>query len=356
MKKSFEPDYRNIEAAARNRAPARLPLYEHSISVVLMEKLMNRRFAALADGNAADKEEYFRSYCGFFARYGYDCPSFEGCITSILPDAGALYGHAEGAIKDMADFRRYPWDELTDRYFDRFTADFEALAKVLPAGMKAIGGVGNGVFETVQDLVGYMNLCFISADDPELYAALFARVGRLMSDIWNRFLTMPYSQAFCVMRMGDDLGYKNNSLLSVEDIKTHVIPAYRPVIAAVHSHGRPFLLHSCGCIFNVMDDLIGAGIDAKHSNEDEIAPFNVWVERYGERIGNFGGIDTDAVCRLDSARMEQYITQLLSKCEGHGGFAFSSGNSIPDYVPAENFVNMTRIVRRARGDDPDCIA
>ncbi|MDR1030283.1 MAG: hypothetical protein LBL76_05370 [Treponema sp.] len=47
--------------------------------------------------------------------------------------------------------------------------------------------------------------------------------------------------------------------------------------------GKPFLLHSCGCIFKVMDDLIAARIDAKHSNEDAIAP-------YGRRIGNFGGL------------------------------------------------------------------
>ncbi len=28
-----------------------------------------------------------------------------------------------------------------------------------------------------------------------------------------------------------------------------------------------FLLHSCGCIFEVMEDILATGIDAKHSNE-----------------------------------------------------------------------------------------
>lgn len=55
-----------------------------------------------------------------------------------------------------------------------------------------------------------------------------------------------------------------------------------------------------------MDDLItGAAIDAKHSNEDQIAPFPEWVVRYGDRIGNFGGIDTDAVCRLSADEMQR---------------------------------------------------
>lgn len=47
-----------------------------------------------------------------------------------------------------------------------------------------------------------------------------------------------------------------------------------------------------------MDDLIQTvGIDAKHSNEDKIAPFSTWIEKYGDRIGNFGGVDVDILCQ-----------------------------------------------------------
>ncbi len=34
----------------------------------------------------------------------------------------------------------------------------------------------------------------------------------------------------------------------------------------------------------------------------------------------------------------------------HGGFAFGSGNSIPEYVPADNFVMMNEIIRELRGE------
>ena len=47
----------------------------------------------------------------------------------------------------------------------------------------------------------------------------------------------------------------------------------------------------------VRDDLIGLGIDAKHSNEDAIAPFDEWITRYGDRIGLLGGIDVDILCQ-----------------------------------------------------------
>ncbi|MFA6736708.1 MAG: hypothetical protein WCR87_07305, partial [Saccharofermentanales bacterium] len=70
----------------------------------------------------------------------------------------------------------------------------------------------------------------------------------------------------------------------------------------------------------------------------------------GDRIGNFGGIDTDAVCRLSKTEMRTYIHDVIRKCKGHGGFAFGSGNSIPDYVPVEGFLNMVEIVREYRGE------
>lgn len=100
-----------------------------------------------------------------------------------------------------------------------------------------------------------------------------------------------------------------------------------------------------------MEDLIDAGIDAKHSNEDQIARFPEWAERYGSRIGNFGGIDTDAVCRLPEREMEAYIQDVVRRCRGFGGFAFGSGNSIPDYVPVEQYQCMVRCIRRLRGED-----
>lgn len=74
------------------------------------------------------------------------------------------------------------------------------------------------------------------------------------------------------------------------------------------------------------------------------------MERYGDRIGNFGGFDVDAVCRLDKKALREYIVEVLRKVEGHGGVAVGTGNSIPFYVPLENYLNMVEIVREYRGE------
>lgn len=348
--KTFTPDYNNILNAAKNIESKRLPLYEHNISDGRMELILNKKFNHLLSGDEKDINEYYKNYCDFFLQMGYDTVSFEQCIGPIMPGSGALGGHKDGVIKTREDFEKYPWDEIPTYFFDAYSKYFKALRNNLPVGMKAIGGPGNGIFECVQDIVGYTELCYISVDDPELYQDLFATVGRVNYKIWERFLK-EFSDIYCVCRFGDDLGFKSMTLLSSDDIRNHVIPNYKNIVELVHSYNKPFLLHSCGQLFDVMDDIINiAKIDAKHSNEDQIAPFPVWVEKYGDRIGNFGGIDTDAVCRLNKAEMKEYILNVINQCVGHGGFAFGSGNSIPDYVPVEGYLNMVETVREYRGD------
>ena len=45
-----------------------------------------------------------------------------------------------------------------------------------------------------------------------------------------------------------------------------------------------------------------------------------------------------------------YVLDCLEKVRGKGGIAFSSGNSIPDYVPTEGYLAMVDTVREWRGD------
>ena len=348
INKNFEPDYTHILNAAFNREASRLPLYEHNISISVMEKMLNVPFSQYADQTQKGLEEFYKYYCEFCRTSGYDAVTFECCIGGAMPGGGALGNHIEGVIKNREDFEKYPWNEIADIYFSMYSNHFDALEKVMPQGMKAVGGVGNGIFECVQEVVGYTELCYISQDDPELYRDLFKKVGETNLSIWKRFLAR-YSDLYAVCRFGDDLGFKNATLIPTEDIKQLVIPEYAAIINEVHKYQKPFLLHSCGCIFDVMDDIIGvAKIDAKHSNEDQIAPFSVWVEKYGDKIGNFGGIDVDVVCRGDRAELKEYITDVIKKCSGHGGFAFGTGNSIPDYMNIDGYTAMLEIVHDAR--------
>ena len=98
-----------------------------------------------------------------------------------------------------------------------------------------------------------------------------------------------------------------------------------------------------------MDDVIDVGIDAKHSNEDTIAPYEKWIELYGNRIGLFGGIDVDLLCQSSPEEVFDIVLERGSKYRQMAkGFALGSGNSIPDYVPPEGFLAMVKACQKIR--------
>jgi len=345
----FQPDYTRLTDAALNRSVNTFPLYDHCFDNGIIGQIMNKDMASLANSdNIADKKEYFRLYCNFHKKMGYDVVIYEQCAGWAMPGSGALGNHKPGVIKSFDDFNKYPWDEIPDKFFEMFSQNYRFLSEVMPHGMKAVGGVGNGVFECVQDVVGYMDLCYMKADDPDLYDAMFNKVGEMLFKIWSRFLK-EFGDAFCICRFGDDLGFKSETLISHDDIKELVIPQYKRIVDLVHSYNKPFLLHSCGQLFGVMDDIITlTGIDAKHSNEDAIAPFSDWVDRFGDRIGNFGGIDTDVICSDDEKYVREYTLDVLKSIDGKKGVALGTGNSVPGYVSVAGYLTMNQTIREYR--------
>ena len=212
----------------------------------------------------------------------------------------------------------------------------------MPDGMKAIGGVGNGVFEIVQDLVGYENLCIFSFEEPELYASLFEKVGQILYEIWQWFLKN-YSDVYCVCRFGDDLGYKSNTLLSHEDIRKHIIPQYARIVDLVHQYGRPFLLHSCGKIFAVMEDLIDAGVDILNPIQPcskDMNPVNL-RDTYRNGIVFHGGLDTQEILpKCSPEQVAEEVRKLIDVFKPEGNYIFAAAHNIQTDVSAENIDAM----------------
>jgi hypothetical protein len=335
------PDHRRLVDAVRNRRPDRLPLYEHNISPAIIAQVQGHDLPL-------QPEAWMERYAAFWRDQGYDTVTWECGVPSVMPGHGAILGGRPGPIRDRATFAAYPWHEWPVRWWERHGPDLERLSRHMPAGMRAVGGLGYGVFETAEDLVGYEPLCLMLADDPELVADLFARIGDLYVLLWQQLLAR-FGDLFCVCRMGDDLGFKTGTLVSPAAIRRLVLPQYRRIVAVAHGAGKPFLLHSCGCIFPVMDEIIGCGIDAKHSNEDQIAPFDRWIADYGGRIGLLGGIDLDHLCRRPPSELTGFIAGEARRFRAAtAGYALGSGNSIPDYVPVAGYLALIEAGRAVR--------
>jgi len=351
MKKtSFQPDYNNLLDVMRNHRPQRLPLYEHIIDVPFISKARGRDMG-LQGNQTADLDAYYEGLTGFWKDMTYDGFAYEAAICEILPGHGAIKGGRPGPIQNRTDFEKYPFEDIPRIFWGAYTPHLEAIRRVLPPGMKAYGGCGYGIFETSEDLVGYEYLCIMQYLEPDLFKDLYNRIGDLYVTLWSEMIRR-YDDIFVFYRMGDDLGFKTSTLLEPEAIRTHIIPQYKRVIRLVHNRGKKFLLHSCGNIFNVMEDLIGAEIDAKHSNEDQIAPFDRWIELYGNRIGLFGGIDVNTLCLNPYDQVYRKVLEDATRFRSAAkGWGLGSGNSIAGYVPVDAYMAMIEAAVELRNKD-----
>ncbi len=326
--KKPDPDFNRLaNVLARNGKPGCIPFYELFVSRGVMGGLLGKKI----NDTASTVEFYYRA--------GYDYipvwPTFELKLGSLV-DTSSPY-----PIRDWASFGEYPWIEPSSIGY----GDFDAVASILPHGMKIIGQVW-GIFETVQMLTGYAGLCYMLHDDPGLVEAIFERVQVLYEAMYKGMSAIGQVGAVVI---SDDMGYKTQTLIRVESLRKHVLPGHKALSRIIHDAGKPCILHSCGQLSSIMEDLIeDVRIDAKHSYEDSILPVNEAMDLYGGRIAILGGIDLDRLCRSTAEELEAYIADLLNQTGSKGGYALGSGNSIPDYVPLRNYLKMLEVGWRCR--------
>jgi uroporphyrinogen decarboxylase len=195
-----------------------------------------------------------------------------------------------------------------------------------------------GIFEHLSWIMSLEGLGYALIDDPWLVSAVSSQIGGLLSDFYRHLLDLDRTAAIFA---GDDMGFRTGTLISPADLRKYCLPWHRQFAAMAHEKGIPYYLHSCGNIMAVMQDLIeDVGIDAKHSFEDAILPAEEFQARYGGRIAVLGGLDVHILAHSQPERVRQKTKELIEVCGKRGRYAIGSGNSIPSYVPVENYLAM----------------
>ncbi len=237
-------------------------------------------------------------------------------------------------ISDRKSYEAYQWEDPEDADYSRL----EVLGKELPDGMKIIVCCPGGVLENVIRLTGYDNLCYMIADDPELVQEIFDQVGSRLNQY---FKICSQFDSVGAMISNDDWGFNTQTMLSTADMKKYLVPWHSKIVQTIKGGGRPAIMHSCGKLDPVMDDIIDViGFDAKHSYEDNICPVEEMYEKYHDRIAILGGIDVDFVIRNPLEEVYKRSKAMLERTSGRGGYALGTGNSVPTYVPNEQYFAM----------------
>lgn len=252
-------------------------------------------------------------------------------------DALSTVSLNEGAvIKDWESFDRYVWPDPSSAGF----SILEQAAHYLPEGMKLMVMGPGGVLENVIGLVGYENLCYLIYDEPELVQAVFDQVGSRMVQYYEGAASIP---TVGFLSSNDDWGFNTQTFLCPGDMRKYVFPWHKKIVEAAHRNGKPCLLHSCGRFDEVINDVIeDMKFDCRHSYEDNICPVEEAYERLHGRIAVAGGIDMNLLASGTPEQVYARSRAMLERTAERGGYLLGTGNSVPEYIPLENYCAMTR--------------
>jgi uroporphyrinogen decarboxylase len=338
----FEPNFERVRTMLlRTGEPDRVPLGDISVHPMLKAGVLGRPVRTPGDEVA------------FWARAGFDyVPIEQGLqLTDVIKrqsmhEVEAQYAadstetqvrswatEGTGLIATRADLEAFQWPDP-----DRLDyGPLERIGPLLPPKMKIFAVVGK-VFTNVSWLMGLEGLSFALADDPDLVAAVFERVGRFQHRVVETLLR--YDTIGAIWH-ADDIAFKTQLLVSPQVLRRHVFPWYTAMNRMAHSKGIPVVYHSDGALQEVVEDIIGCGFDAMNPIEPPAMDINAIKSQFGTRISIIGNIDLGyTLTRGTPDEVRAEVRQRIRDLAPGGGYAVSSSNSVPEYVPLANFNAM----------------
>ena len=332
-----EPDFTNLTATLLNRPAKYTPIIELGIDPAIKAKIMGRPLTGLNDD------------IHFMRGMGYDFVKLQPKI-QLDPHRSkanpanntdrAWAPEGTGIITSWQEFEKFPWPKPEDIDYSAF----EQIRSILPDDMGIIGQYGD-IFTNVWELMGFETFAIGIYEQPDLISALFEKLSTLILSMFDNMADMEWVGA---LWYSDDIAYSSNLMVSPDFLRKNFFPQLGHIGKLTSQRNIPFIYHTDGVLWEVMDDIIASGVTALHPIEPKSMDIHEVKERVGEKLCLCGGIEVDLLARGKVAEIEELTEYYLKDIGQSGGYCLGSSNSIPDYVNSDNYQAMVRTALRLR--------
>lgn len=321
--------------------PDRVPLWELHVDREVKEAFLGKPIADETDDAQFWVEagyDYVPLSAGLLAVAGV----LSGEATQVKAHPYSVYTEAEremtwaaegqGVITSFDDFERFPWpsqDDLSLEHVERTVA-------CLPEGMGVIVIVGK-IFTPTWMLMGFEGFAEACAFNPDLVAAVFERIGGLQYDCCLRAMKTP---GVVALWMSDDIAYGQGMLVNPKVLREHLFPWYRRLGQVMREAQMPYIYHSDGDLWPVMDDILACGFNALHPIEPKAMDSREVKSKLGDRLCLLGNVELDRLSRGTPAEVREMTRRNVEDLGHNGGYCVGSSNSVTYYVPLENYLAM----------------
>jgi uroporphyrinogen decarboxylase len=194
-------------------------------------------------------------------------------------------------------------------------------------------------------LVGYENFMTYMASDPDFIAELMDRIVDFHVGLARRFVELGVD----AVRTGDDFGTQRGLQMPPALWRKLYKPRLARLWQVYKEAGITVMHHSCGCVEEVIPDMIEIGLELLHPVQPLAMSIEKLAKEYGDKIAFHGGIDTQQLLPYGTPKqVKDAVKHCVDTLGANGQYLIAPSQEIMNDVPTENILALIEAIKEYR--------
>ena len=301
-------------------------------------------------------------------QHHYGCQDIEGPLENHLLRLGSDIGFFEDLGNDrVRDIFGVVWDRTIDKDIGnvegqvlpeptlagynfpdplekRFFADIPDKIEKFPDRFRVFQ-IGFSLYERAWTLRGLERLMMDFVEYPAFVHDLLAAI----TDYNLAQIQEALQYDIDALYFGDDWGQQYGLQMGPATWREFILPELRRMYGVVRDAGRFVMIHSCGDVDELFDDLIDAGVNCFNPFQPEVMDVHTLLPQYRGRLAFHGGLSTQRTLPFGSVDDVRNETQRLLDLGREGSYVFAPAHDVEGDVPLENMLAAIETVQAQNG-------
>lgn len=232
----------------------------------------------------------------------------------------------------------YEWpDPLDPRFFANINPEIEK-----KPDMFRLFQIGFSLYERAWTMRGMSNLLMDFYLNPDFVHKLLDRIVDYNLAQVDEALKYDIDAVY----FGDDWGQQHGLIMGYDLWKEFIYPRLKKMYGHVRAHGKYVMIHSCGDVDELFDDLIDIGLNCFNPFQPEVMDVYELLPRYRGRLAFHGGLSMQRILPFGTREEVVAESERLLKLGADGGYIFSPSHSVEGDTPFENILAFIEVAQK----------
>ncbi|MFA5689838.1 MAG: uroporphyrinogen decarboxylase family protein [Kiritimatiellales bacterium] len=205
--------------------------------------------------------------------------------------------------------------------------------------------LGFSLFERAWTLRGMENLMIDMIDHPEFVHELLTAIADYNIAQVQKALTYDIDAVY----FGDDWGQQHGLIMGPALWHEYIYPQIKRMYSTARTAGKFVMIHSCGDVDELFDDLIAAGLNSFNPFQPEV--MDIWsiLPEYRGRLTFHGGLSIQKTLPFGTPDDVRRESRRLLELGAAGSYIFSPSHAVESDTSFENILTFIDEARSQPG-------